>query len=635
MAHLTRSVSLLTTLTAGLALSGCYGTIFGEPDEADLQPAWAHPDGSNDDGSDNGLEDPIDDGTTTDDDDDDGIGDPIDLTNALRGVVQDPLGIPVEGVAVVIDGELAATTDAAGRFALSDQEDESLVVMGFAKSGFGTSWSEYVYRDGGHNYFVQTLARVDLVVEFDSADGADFDVDGTHSFELPGDTILDADGLPFDGNVTLEVTVWDRTTPLDEGGEFLASPGQGTGVDELGDDQLLYTYGMFQVRLTSDEGGQLKAGPGIRVQVDVPADSNVEGDDQVPFWDFDEQSDEWVEAGQGRIVELSGGDQVWEFEPTDGLQVRQTTTEEILVPVMTQATCNPDQIVTMVRQEQEVAGQATGKVTDQTGAPVPNAQVRLISEDQTYMVRTQTDSDGDFVATVPPQVANPVGPNGRALFMEVDYEAAGQPFLWRTDPVDPPGANGTMDFGVADLGSMTCVRGTVRDASGAPVDGLAVATSHGGSGSTDASGEYCMQVPKWQPASVYALPTVDSAVGFQPDRTRPAPTSGGSCDSACPNTMDLLAVPATACVTGQVMVGEYEGDGLRVEAFDARFPSAPVFSTVVSGGQFELAIPAGADVSVRVGAGDNSGANACASQAVAPREPGDACVILPMMDCGE
>ena len=633
MAAVFRPLAVPLTLSAVVALSGCYGSVFGEPDRDEDGAGWFHPEtaGSSDNGGDNG-----DDGTG-DDPFDDGSGDdtldevPLD---SLRGVVQDPFGIAVEGVAVVVDGLLAATTDGQGRFAVPELEDEEFVVMGFAKTGYATSWSSYTYRDGGHNYFAQTLAPVDLIVEFEAVDGTEFDVGDTHSFQLPGATVLDEDGAPYDGNVTLEVTVWDRTTPLDEGGEVLASPGSGTGVDQLGDGQLLYTYGMFQVRLTSDDGDALQAGPGIRVQVDVPADSNVEPGDQVPFWDFDETSDEWVEADQGRIVELAGGEQVWEYEPTDGLPVRQTTTEEILVPVMTQSTCNPDQIVTMVRQEQEVAGQATGKVTDQTGAPVPNAQVRLISEDQTYMIRTQTDDEGDFVAAVPPQVATPVGPNGRALFMEVDYEAAGQPFLWRTDPVAPPGANGTMDFGVADLGSMTCVRGTVRDASGTPVDGVAVATSHGGSGDTNAEGRFCMQVPKWQPASVYALPTVDSVQGYQPDRTRPAPASGGSCATSCPNVLDLLAVPATACVTGQVLVGDLPGDGLRVEAFDARFPSAPVFSTVVTDGEFDLTLPAGLDVSVRVGAGDLSGANACAQLAVGPREPGDACLILPAMDCG-
>jgi len=639
MATLLRTLPPPVTLTvacAALLLSGCYGAGFGEPDADDRgAPGWIHPDN----GSDDETDDVGDDNTTDEVDDvidDEEEDDVFDVPeNALRGVVQDPLGLAVDGVAVVVDGLLTATTDGQGRFALPDLQDEELVVMGFAKSGYATSWASYTYRDGGHNYFVQTLAPVDLVMEFDSDDGAEFEVDDTHWFQVPPGTILDADGNAYDGNVNLEVTVWDRTTPLDEGGEYLASPGQGTGVDQLGDDQVLYTYGMFQVRMSSDEGDSLQAGPGFVVQVDVPDNSNVQPGDQVPFWDFDEESDQWVEDGQGQIVELEGGEQVWEFEPTDGLPVRQTTTEEILVPMMQQATCNPDQVVVMVRQEQDVAGQATGKVTDQQGEPVPNAQVRLISEDQTYMIRTQTDQDGDFQATVPPQVSTPVGPNGRPLFMEVDYEVAGEPFLWRGDPVPAPAASGTMDFGTADLGAMTCVRGTVLDSLGAPVVGVGVATSHGGTGSTDSGGDFCMQVPKWQPSSVYALPTIDNPTGYQPARVRPAAALGGSCDSGCPNVMDLIAVPATACVSGEITVGDLPGDGLRVEAFDSRFPTAPVFSTVVLDSQFELTIPAGTEVTVRVGAGDLSAANACAQQSLGPRQAGDVCAPLAPMDCGE
>lgn len=611
-------VSFLVAACAALMLVGCYDAIFEEEPEPEAQaPGWDHPDGD----------------TEWDDEIDDEIGET--LQEPLRGYVHDPFGLALSDVGVVVEGVHVATTDNGGRFELPDVADGEQLTMGFVKEGYAVSWGSYTAHEGGQNYYSQTLAPVDLVVDFAADQGTDFEVDGTHWFDVPAMSVLDADGEPYEGTVHLEVTVWDRTTPLDEGGEYLASPGEGQGVDALGEDSLLYTYGMFQVQLTSEEGEQLQAGQGVTVQVEVPENSNVQNGEQVPFWEYDGETQTWTEQDQGEIVDLPGGEQIWEFTPTQGLPIRTTTTEEFFVQQSQQASCNPDQIIVNVRQEQDVAGTATGTVTNQQGEPVTGAQVRLISEDQTYMVTTQTNQDGDFSATVPPQVSSPVGPNGRPLFMEVDYEAGGQPFLWRGDPIAPPGASGTVSFGVADLGSMTCVRGSVVDPGGYPVDGVGVATSHGGTATTDAGGNFCMQVPKWQPASVYALPPVDYSEGYQPVRTRPAASVGGSCDTSCPNVVSLTALPATSCVVGVISVGVEPGDGLRVEAFDSRFPTAPVFSTISSNGQYELTIPAGIDVTVRVGAGDLSTANACAQQAVSPQLAGSSCVVMAPMDCGE
>ena len=563
-------------------------------------------------------------------DDDDTVDDASTLEEPMRGYVQDPLGLRLPDVHVFAGGEHVADSDGAGRFEVPDVADGATVIMTFIKDGYATTWGSFVPTEHGHNFFSQTMAPVDLQTEFPSWQDTEFEIDGSHWFGLPADTVIDEDGEVYDGVVSLSATVWDIGTSIDEGGEYVAAPGDGQGVDMGGEDQLLYTYGMFQIEMIGEQGEALQAGEGVLVQVEVPNGSNVEDGDQVPFWDFDDQIGEWVEQDQGTIVELDGGGQVWEYEPTQGLPVRTTTTD--MVTQMVQASCNPDDVAIQVPVEQ--TGTATGQVTNAQGQPIQGAQVRIIAEDQTYMVPTQTNSDGWFSATVPPVVQNPVGPNGRPLFVEVDYEAAEQPFLWRQDPIAPPTPGSTVSFGQVDTGSMTCVQGAVLDLAGQPVADVHVAGARGGNAVTEADGSFCLQVPKWQPSSVYALPSPDGGVGYQPVRVRPSPGSASNCGS-CPNVVELRAYVATACASGELWIGGEPADGLRIEAFDARFPSAPVFATVVEDGEYTMTIPAGTAVTLRVGAGDLHESNECASQLIPSQPAGNFCVDLDPMVCDQ
>lgn len=603
-----RAIALLASL--GLLLGGClYGPIGVDGQDEDL---FGPPGGEQDD-----------------DTDDQGQPELVNPDNAVRGYVQDPLGLRLPGVQVVYGGETQDTTDGQGRFELPEVLAGEPVVLTFFKEGYATTWGTFEPTEHGYNYYSKTMAKVDLQMEFDSWQDTDFEIDGSHAFNLPADSVVDEDGFVYDGVVSLSATVWTIGKSLDEGGEFMAAPGDGEGVDSQGETQVLYTYGMFQLEMVGEQGEGLQAGQGVTVQVEVPADSGVQGGDQVPFWSFDDVQGEWIEQAQGTIVDLQGGGQVWEFQPTQGLPVRTTTID--LVTVVTQASCNPDDVVSRVQVTQTAT--ATGQVTDAQGQAIQGAQVRIIAGDQTYAIPTQTDADGYFSANVPPVVQNPVGPNGRPLLIEVDYEAAEQPFMWRQDPIPAPPPGGVADFGQVDVGSMACVQGTVRDVSGQPVEGVQIAAANGGNAVSAADGSFCMQAPKWQPSSVYALPAPGDANGYRPARIRPKEGGGANC-SSCPNVVDLVAYAGTSCAEGELVIDGQPADGVRIEAFDALFPTAPVFSAVVEDGAYALAIPSGTNVVLRVGAGDLHGDNECAAMPIAAQPSGDACVQVPVMECG-
>ena len=449
----------------------------------------------------------------------------------LRGFVKDPRGVGIGGV-LVHDWEGWSTeTDANGRFELPDVDDGTEKHMVFEKEGYAGSFGVFRVMADGSNFFAHVLAPVDVSTNFDAGDGVGFTIDDTHEFTIPGDVMETLDGEAYDGDVHVNATVWDRKTPLDEGGEFLASPGNGRGITTEGDDQLLFTFGMFQLEFTADDGTPLQPGPGVELVVEVPADSGFQDGDSVPYWQFDDSQNTWIEEDQGQITDLGNGEQVWEFVPTDGLAARSQTGWIV---------GNPDHpVITWV------SGQAEGTVTDPQGSPQANVSVRVVSADQTFMQATQTDANGNWAVNVPPVVSNPFGPNGRPLFLEIDYEVAQKPSLWRDNPIAPPGPGGTVSFGTSVVGSMSCLAGNVLDASGAPVAGIDVLSPHGGNAQTGSDGSFCMAVPKWQPSTIYAAPTVNSVQGYEPRTFRPVVNNGGSCDTSCPNQVTLRAYPAT------------------------------------------------------------------------------------------
>lgn len=553
---------------------------------------------------------------------DDGDGYIDGMTHAtLRGYVKTPSDLPLAGVEVIADGGFHAVTDADGRYELPEVAVDERIVMTFIKDGWATSSSSLVVTAAGQNYHAMTLAPVDLSTDFDSVDGLDFIIDDTHGFAIPGETIQRLDGTAFDGLVHINATVWDRETPVDEGGEFLASPGDGRGTDELGDDHLLYTFGMFQLELSAvDTGERLQAGPGVRVNVIVPEDSNLQDGEQVEYWDFDPTQSTWSEQDSGTIMSLPGGDQVWEFEPTQGLPARATTL---------MLAGNPDKPIIIV-----TSSTAKGRFCEPDGTPIEGAPVRVIAADQTFMASTQTNANGEWSMSVPPVVSTPIGPNGRPMFLEFDYIVADKPSLWRANPVSPVGNGGTLDFGTMEAGSMTCLDGTVVDPQGNPVSGINVSNPHGGNAISGNDGTFELNVPKWQPSTLYAG-NATSNFGFQPVKVRPVPQSS----SDCPNQVVIQAYPLTTCAAGTVSVDGWAADGVRVEAFDDRFPGAPIFSTTTESGDYCVTIPANLDVTVRVGAGDLVGDNACgqysmnASVGVESCEDG-ICESLPSFECG-
>jgi len=457
------------------------------------------------------------------------------------------------------------------------------------KSGFAKTQTPFAILEDIQNFLPQTMAEVDYIETFAATEGLVFEVEeGGPMVTLPAANFVDADGNAYEGDVTVEATFYDLTSEIDQGLEIFAVPGDFSAIDEAGADQMLESFGMFQVNLSGASGEELSLG-GSTSSIVMPIQSlgsaPVVGE-EVPAWSYNESTGKWVQEGTGTVVELEDGTMVWQFE------AGHFSTWNCDYPLPTH-------------------GCLTGVITTSDGTPRQGATVRAVGMTYISTTTARTGSDGSFCLEVK---------NGETVWAEISYSISGQPATQRTDPVTIPAGQGTctdgnnsdcVDLGVIPVDIMSCVTGVVINSQNQPVADADVVSPQGGIARTDANGAFCLAVPVFQATQVYVLTDTDS-VGYQPIQVYTQPGTP-DCQGGCSNIAVLRPYVDTGCAHGSVVINGQVAGNIPVQTFDASFPEVAVFSTITGmDGSYCVDVPAGGEVTVQVGSGDN----VCGSEAI-------------------
>ncbi|MCP4794113.1 MAG: carboxypeptidase regulatory-like domain-containing protein, partial [Actinomycetia bacterium] len=206
-------------------------------------------------------------------------------------------GTPVEGAVVRAQG-FATVTDANGQYTLEGLTPELDIVLSFDADGYADGWG----RVDLYGWELATrsvkLLEIDGSDTFVALDGGTIEV-GEVKVEFRPDTIVDADGLRYDGTVTVEVAHLDPHSD-----EMATAPGDLTAQfknDDLGKDDdtvgSLVSYGMASVTLLDEEGEELNLAEGETATVDLSISNGelaatywlAEGDEQAS-WSFDTEN---------------------------------------------------------------------------------------------------------------------------------------------------------------------------------------------------------------------------------------------------------------------------------------------------------------------------------------------------------
>ncbi len=309
----------------------------------------------------------------------------------LAGFVHALDGTPLEG-AVVRGQGLATVTDANGQYLLEGVEPALGIVLSFDAEGYAEGYGRVDVYGWEVATRSATLLPLDGVDTFVASEGGTIEVDTVSVTFDPG-TIVDAEGVRYDGTVTVSVAHLDphtddmRAAPGDLSA-IIKSGGNAKDEDTVGS---LVSYGMASITLTDDDGEELNLAEGETAGVDLAISNGdlastywlADGDEQAS-WSFEPATGLWVEEGVG------GVSTVWtETEDDDGELVRESSLV-FSFEASHFSWWNCDQGYTPTC--------ASGRVIDDLGFPVRGAEV--LATGGVTNTSVTTDEEGYYVASV-------------------------------------------------------------------------------------------------------------------------------------------------------------------------------------------------------------------------------------------
>jgi len=300
----------------------------------------------------------------------------------IGGYVTDLDGNAVEGVKIEAQG-LTAISGVDGLYYIEGVAPSESILVTFKKRGFAKGYSttsvigwETVGVDG-------TLLEIDGFGTIAGNAGGLVEVAGVE-VDFDANSVIQADGTAFTGNVTVEITHLDPHSEMDAApGDLTAlsyslADASGTSKNAFASAQLV-SYGMLDVTLFSDDGEELNIDSDSPVSISMPISNGdlpdvyamADGATQ-STWSFNPKEHRWVEEGEGVVRADEEGNLSFDFEAT---HFSWWNCDQGMVP-----TC------------------ASGRVIDMLGFPVRGATVTCAGNSSTS--QATTDEDGYYVCSV-------------------------------------------------------------------------------------------------------------------------------------------------------------------------------------------------------------------------------------------
>jgi hypothetical protein len=299
----------------------------------------------------------------------------------IGGYVTDLDGNPIKGVSIEAQG-LTAESGEDGLYYIDGVSPAETILVTFKKRGYAKGYNstsiiswETVGVDG-------TLLEIDGTGTLIGSAGGIIEVDGV-TVDFDASSVISADGSPYSGQITVEITHLDPHTemaaaPGDLTALSFSLAGNGNAKDALTDAQLV-SYGMLNVSLFGEDGEELNIDEDSPVAISMPISNGAlpdvywmaDGDTQ-NTWSFIPEQGRWVEEGMGSVVADEEGNLSFDFEAT---HFSWWNCDMGMVP-----TC------------------ASGRVVDMLGFPVRGASVTC--QGGSSVSTSTTDENGYYVCSV-------------------------------------------------------------------------------------------------------------------------------------------------------------------------------------------------------------------------------------------
>jgi len=337
-------------------------------------------------------------GTTVDNDDvlvsdDEAFG-------QLGGQVVDSEGAPVSGVTVWAQG-LSDISGADGSYMIDGLSPDAEFTVEFVKSGYAKGYTRASLLSWEATTANKVMLEIDGYDTFDASEGGMVEVEvwggRTLTVDFDPNTIVDANGNPYDGVVRVEVTYvnpYDEKLAAGAPGDLQAlAYADDSTAKEAREPVQLVSYGMADITLFPEEDTTVDpdaedtegaeeeetlnleegASAGVKMPIYNPEAStyHVANGDGLPSWSFDADANRWIEEGEGDVGEDDEGLN-FEYEAS---HFSWWNCDQGFVPTF-----------------------ACGRVVDYLGFPVRSSEVTARGQ-QTNSI-AYTDADGFYMISV-------------------------------------------------------------------------------------------------------------------------------------------------------------------------------------------------------------------------------------------
>jgi len=212
----------------------------------------------------------------------------------LAGRVVNDAGAPVGGVRVETGGAAPVTTNVAGEFRLTRLPATPRRVVNFSAPGY-VSNTQTLPPAGIVGNAIVIWPRA-AAVTIDAGAGGSVPLGNGGSVTIPANALVDGAGQPVSGPVSVSATYFD----VSDAAQLNAVPGDFSARMRDGSQQLLESFGVFEVSIADAQARpvNLAAGQSASVAVPIPARFAGRAGEISGRYSFDRAGGRWVEEGR-------------------------------------------------------------------------------------------------------------------------------------------------------------------------------------------------------------------------------------------------------------------------------------------------------------------------------------------------
>ncbi len=224
--------------------------------------------------------------------------DPPVITNweaTINGTVSDVNNNALAS-AVVHVGDKSVVTDEHGRFSITGLVNSEKAIITISKQGYFDNYPVF-YPEKGYAQEVRIQLRERIFAGSVN--------NGTNSIELQNQRVdfgtskfKNMDGSPYTGTVNVYMDYLDPTDP--NLNAFM--PGDLVGINSENEEQILKSYGMFNVELEDQNGNSIELDGQATLKMELPSELSGVAPSSIPLWYFDIDTGNWIEDGMAILV---------------------------------------------------------------------------------------------------------------------------------------------------------------------------------------------------------------------------------------------------------------------------------------------------------------------------------------------